>query len=77
MNDITAKLFKLVKEDGVPELDAWNQTSQQLITAARVTFEENFNIAILAYFENFADFSQFNGMNFSKISFLKISFGSF
>ncbi len=36
MNEIANKLFYLVNEKGLEELNAWNQTSVQLINAARV-----------------------------------------
>ncbi len=38
MNEATSKLFQLVKVENMPELDAWNQTSSQLIATARVLF---------------------------------------
>ena len=38
MNEATSKLFNLVKIENMPELEAWNQTSSQLIAAARVSF---------------------------------------
>jgi hypothetical protein len=31
-------MFNLVKEQNLPGLTAWNQSSQQLITAARVYY---------------------------------------
>ena len=36
MSEIGNKLFYLVNDKGLQELAAWNQTSQQLINAARV-----------------------------------------
>ena len=36
MNEVTSKLFNLVKIENTPELEAWNQTSSQLIATARV-----------------------------------------
>jgi hypothetical protein len=44
MNEITSKLFRLVKEEGISELNAWNQTSQQLISVARVSNIFFFNL---------------------------------
>lgn len=36
VNEISGKLYKLVKEDGLAELEGWNRCSQQLISVARV-----------------------------------------
>jgi hypothetical protein len=36
--EITTKLFYLIKEENMAELNAWNQSSQQLITIARVIY---------------------------------------
>lgn len=36
ISEIAAKMFRLVKEEGVSQLDAWNRCSTQLISAARV-----------------------------------------
>ena len=44
--DVSSKLITLVKENNLCEFQAWNQTSQELITVARVNY---FNInSILA-----------------------------
>ena len=43
MSEIGSKLFFLVNEKGLQELVAWNQTSQQLISAARVRLIKKFN----------------------------------
>lgn len=34
--DVSSKLITLVKENNMSEFQAWNQTSQELITVARV-----------------------------------------
>jgi acyl-CoA oxidase len=36
MNEIVAKIVRLIREEGLGELDAWNKCSQQLISVARV-----------------------------------------
>lgn len=36
INEVSMKILKLIKEDGMPELEAWNKCSVQLINAARV-----------------------------------------
>ena len=36
MSEITSKLMSLVTEKGYTKLQAWNETSQQLITTAKV-----------------------------------------
>ena len=45
--EITTKLFYLIKEENMAELNAWNQSSQQLITIARVIYFKIFDHSIL------------------------------
>ena len=36
INEVTSKIMKLIREDNLPELEAWNRCSSQLIIAARI-----------------------------------------